>query len=276
MDKRSCQDDECAAVAPAGLDNAEIQARIDSAKDLIKMKSKRVIEGDLIAGFNQKFPAFTFAHKTRTVRSIADLVAAIASKASSKAMREAVFYVLHEHWDNNHALQGQELDVLHQFGWECSGHYCDCDKMQRTPDGGCIRTALVKQKAMLLEKVINSEKKYPLERIYVRGRPLTAGAVESAYNAREAADQAVAVKKGLFPARQPILLVRERATLEEHGFRGMLGLYEGHPRAPRLEDVLEMAKDENRKNEVVCLSLCWCAGMQIAAGLSNPLFFFFR
>ena len=65
LDKRSCQDDECAAVAPAGLDNAEIQVRIDSAKELIKMKSKRVIQGDLIAGFNQKFPAFTFTHKTR-------------------------------------------------------------------------------------------------------------------------------------------------------------------------------------------------------------------
>lgn len=44
-----------AAVVPAGLNNAEIQAWIDSAKDLIKMKSERVIEGDLIAGFNQKF-----------------------------------------------------------------------------------------------------------------------------------------------------------------------------------------------------------------------------
>jgi len=171
-------------------------------------------------------------------------------------MREAVFCVLNDHWDNNHVLQGQEVNIFHQFGWDYSGHYCDRDEMQRTPDGGCIRTDLVKQKAMLLEKAVNSEKKYHLERIYVRGKPLTTGAVKSVYDARKAADQAVAARKGSYPTRQPILLVRERATLEEHGFRGMLGLYEGHPRAPKLEDILEMAKDENRKNEVVRVLVC--------------------
>jgi hypothetical protein len=189
---------------PPPADNVclDFKNRCANLRDLIIKLAKPRIEGVGMFRLNQGFGEVTFGCG-RKVTSTDDLNEAYATEKYTKEMRAMIFFMTISAWgtNNNWAIM-LENKIMCMLKLAYDGTYCEKQAVQRKHLGGSIKAIIVRLKQSNLVNKFRRTGRRVHREVILKKRPkkLSAG-----------------VKR----------LVN--ATVETHGFNGILGLYEGHP-----------------------------------------------
>ena len=200
----------------------EFKIRLLHVRDGIYQYACSVAEDVLVQKLNEKFPALK-------IKSIGDFICHIEqSPGMTPELRGQIAFAQDVAW-------GEEARARVRFGIRFNGMNANGRAQKRKTKGRCIKNLLVKAKnSVVVEKIRNACKRYHKEALFERHEKtkktsdgdLSVATENTKTTAPTITSNASSAKK---KSPYPRVMKRVAATVDKHGFNGIIGYCEGHP-----------------------------------------------
>ena len=202
----------------------EFKFRLLHVRDGIYQYSCSVAEDVLVQKLNEKYPALK-------IKSVGDFISHVEQSPSmTPELRGQIAFAQDLAWgDNNQWALNEEARAMVRFGIRFNGMNANGRAQKRKTKGRCIKNLLVKAKnSVVVEKIRNACKRYHKEALFERHektKKTSDGDLSVTTITTATTTTSSAKKKSPYPR----VTKRVPATVDKHGFNGIIGYCEGHP-----------------------------------------------
>jgi hypothetical protein len=243
----------------SGISIEDFERRLQCLRMATLKWGNSEMEKYFVQELNRQYPHLRVLN--HPLNSSADFCEWIKQGIWDNEKRAIVDFASHTMWgDNNQWAINQERRFTKMLQIQFTGYKANGAQMNKMHQGKCAAAIFVKSKGCLVTKIRNTCKRRWKEAVYSRNEEPKIADEESVESGQSSENSVRSENK----RKVPILLHQEVANVETHGFTGIVGYCEGHPKLA----VLKAKKSPKSVVDVAATTDDHTAMSALTAGLS--------